>query len=361
MASELTGAVILKRIYEYATLTGTADDFEFLLDKNGNATAVKLSISQLTGLLKHNYLGEIQTVADGVTIGHVDTTNLTEEYLLKLNSNKEFESINPDLLKSPWMLLTESYTQTPVSTNQLTITDTVQDFIKEGYGIKFKQDFPTWESGETYTLGEIVAPSTANGFVYQCTGAGTSDATEPVWGEVLKGTTNDNTVVWSAIEEYAYAIVYSISSNTLLVYGCPFSFNVTEIQFCDQRNTVMQTIPFTKATFQQVDTDVLTKYENDIPLETFNGVLIFTRTWCKTADTGANKAKVNIKNGSDSVYDLTDGVEIIADETFNVSGANVLQAFAYFDYLQSLRIDVSDAGSNLDTTGVRITNVYILR
>lgn len=65
----------------------------------------------------------------------------------------------------------------------LTPTDTLED----------------WEAATSYSLGDLIEPTTPNGLVYKCTTAGTSHATtEPTWPTSGIGSTvADNTVVWT--------------------------------------------------------------------------------------------------------------------------------------------------------------------
>lgn len=55
-----------------------------------------------------------------------------------------------------------------------------------------------WVLSTAYILGDEVKPSTPNDYRYVCTLAGSSDATEPVWGTVEGGITTDGTVEWTA-------------------------------------------------------------------------------------------------------------------------------------------------------------------
>jgi len=54
----------------------------------------------------------------------------------------------------------------------------------------------TWAASTSYNVGDIVIPSTANGFYYECTVAGTSDSTECTWPTKVGETVTDNTVTW---------------------------------------------------------------------------------------------------------------------------------------------------------------------
>lgn len=59
-----------------------------------------------------------------------------------------------------------------------------------------------WVAATAYTLGQFVSPTTKNGYRYECTTAGTSDANEPAaWGTTVGGTTADNDVVWTCRDE----------------------------------------------------------------------------------------------------------------------------------------------------------------
>jgi len=65
------------------------------------------------------------------------------------------------------------------------------------------QLYAAWEAATAYTLGEFVVPTTANGYCYECTTAGTSHATtEPTWPTTVGNTVNDNTAVWTCRAYY---------------------------------------------------------------------------------------------------------------------------------------------------------------
>lgn len=55
-----------------------------------------------------------------------------------------------------------------------------------------------WQPSTVYALGATVEPTVANGNRYECTTAGTSDVSEPVWPTVGIGSTVvDGTCVWT--------------------------------------------------------------------------------------------------------------------------------------------------------------------
>ncbi len=56
----------------------------------------------------------------------------------------------------------------------------------------------TWAVSVAYALVDLVVPTTVNGYTYECTVAGTSDAaTEPTWPTVVGDTVVDGTVTWT--------------------------------------------------------------------------------------------------------------------------------------------------------------------
>lgn len=60
-----------------------------------------------------------------------------------------------------------------------------------------------WAASTAYVRGDYVQPTTATGLTYECTTAGTSDASEPTWPTTAGGTVVDNTVTWTA-RDYDY-------------------------------------------------------------------------------------------------------------------------------------------------------------
>lgn len=56
-----------------------------------------------------------------------------------------------------------------------------------------------WEASTAYSLGDIVVPTVGKetGFEYECTTAGTSDASEPTWPTYGGATVADSTVTWT--------------------------------------------------------------------------------------------------------------------------------------------------------------------
>ena len=55
----------------------------------------------------------------------------------------------------------------------------------------------------TSVFGEMIRPTTANGYVYECTtqGGAMTSLTEPTWGTVVGGTTSDGSNTWTCRDE----------------------------------------------------------------------------------------------------------------------------------------------------------------
>ncbi|GAG80572.1 unnamed protein product, partial [marine sediment metagenome] len=56
------------------------------------------------------------------------------------------------------------------------VTETINDL---GEVIESWAEFAIWKASTAYSLGDVVEPTTPNDYVYECTTAGTSGATEP--------------------------------------------------------------------------------------------------------------------------------------------------------------------------------------
>ena len=78
-------------------------------------------------------------------------------------------------------------------------------------------DCDTWAASTAYVVGDVIKPTTDNGYYYTCSTAGTSDSSEPTFGEVIDGTTNDNTAVWTCSGDGSInAAIYPIRGNELV-------------------------------------------------------------------------------------------------------------------------------------------------
>ncbi len=55
----------------------------------------------------------------------------------------------------------------------------------------------TWVAGATFAVGATIIPLASNGYVYQCTQAGTTGSSEPVFPTALQSTVTDGGVIWT--------------------------------------------------------------------------------------------------------------------------------------------------------------------
>jgi len=75
---------------------------------------------------------------------------------------------------------------------------TLKDNIKKVAAISLQTRITsTWAASKAYSLGDFVVPSTVNGYIYECTTAGTSGTAEPTWPTTAGTTVTDNTAVWT--------------------------------------------------------------------------------------------------------------------------------------------------------------------
>jgi hypothetical protein len=70
-----------------------------------------------------------------------------------------------------------------------------QEWITSGGPSKIDSavQFPKrWTASTAWVVGDVVAPTTLNGYFYRCSSAGTGGASEPTWGTTVGGNTTDS-------------------------------------------------------------------------------------------------------------------------------------------------------------------------
>ena len=72
----------------------------------------------------------------------------------------------------------------------------------------------TWNANQAYSTGQWVKSTTASAFLFECTTAGTSDATEPTWPTTEDGTVADSTATWTA--RYAVELPLDLQEAALI-------------------------------------------------------------------------------------------------------------------------------------------------
>lgn len=83
-----------------------------------------------------------------------------------------------------------------------------------------------WKASTTYAVGDIVHPSTNNGYFYRCTTAGASNSTEPTWGTTLAGTTTDNAATWTCVSPSDYPVKKTALKGLTIGSACQTNGNV---------------------------------------------------------------------------------------------------------------------------------------
>lgn len=83
-----------------------------------------------------------------------------------------------------------------------------------------------WTTAATARLGQLVRPTTRNGYMYQCTVAGTTGGAKPTWPTAYAGTVVDGTATWALIEDFpdVYTPVspsWSVTRASADDYGLP--------------------------------------------------------------------------------------------------------------------------------------------
>lgn len=84
----------------------------------------------------------------------------------------------------------------PTASKLQTVTNPGSDQIS----ISLVENITDWSTSETVALGVRREPTTPNGFVYEVSTAGDTDAsTEPTWPTTVGSTVADNTAVWTCV------------------------------------------------------------------------------------------------------------------------------------------------------------------
>lgn len=109
-------------------------------------------------------------------------------------------SDNPQLFTLYWGSTATAHTlqtQTSPGTNQITLTPANISAV--------------WQSTYAYTLGNLIQPVSANGWVYKCTTAGTSAGSAPTFPLSVGSTVTDGSVVWTNYMPYHPATEIQVS------------------------------------------------------------------------------------------------------------------------------------------------------
>ena len=244
-----------------------------------------------------------------------------------------------------------------VTTNTITVSN-IEDYTK-GEGLKYKLAHVTHATNTSYNLYDIRLPSVATGLAYQVVIAGTTGSTAPTFPTTEGDTVIDGSVTWQAIELYQYAVISNIAGSVLTIRGIAFTSFPTELYRCNQVFIHEPIYQFDDGIWSAIGTDVGIS-DGNIPFELKTGKVVEMRTWCKTQDTGATKGKLKLMNEANHIYSGdVDGMPFTT-ETFETSATSIIAAYYKFGYNQIPRFDVSQVGSQLDTTTARIKLTQII-
>jgi hypothetical protein len=159
-----------------ASASGSYLAFEDLLKQDGSSNSVIAEFFVLGSLAMPSEMGNAKR-GNSSMVSAADTFNLL--------------ALPNDLLGNLFdtedkSLLVVSVEQT-VDNGSVTITPIVYNDYAGA----------AWTGTASKAVGDLVAPTVANGYAYECTTSGTTGGTEPTWGTTPGGTTSDNTVTWT--------------------------------------------------------------------------------------------------------------------------------------------------------------------
>ncbi len=72
-----------------------------------------------------------------------------------------------------------------------------------------------WTATTAKTVGQVVTPTTRNGYVYRCTTAGTTGGSQPTFPTTAGSTVTDGTVVWECMSDFYAALTIGNDSTEL--------------------------------------------------------------------------------------------------------------------------------------------------
>ncbi len=138
----------------------------------------------------------------------VNYRDLTMGAMILSSGTKGEITLERNTFKATIAGVAEAYKRT---VGALTSASCRHDLGDSGCGVRLNP--PAWLALTGYAavqdfdakIGAVVRPTAQNGYMYRCTTAGSSGASEPAWNTTVGGSTSDGSVTW----ETALALTYS--------------------------------------------------------------------------------------------------------------------------------------------------------
>lgn len=246
-----------------------------------------------------------------------------------------------------------------------------------------------WQNSTAYSLGNYVKPTSDNGFIYTCIGAGTSNGSEPSWSTTIGASTSDNTVTWecrglsvitmtedwtgSILKGHAvrykydsgtyYGIVADITATKMTVLGAPLNHtdDLTELAWGSNPALVEQHRIFIDGLFGASAGDKLASIGNQyFNWRTAPAYLVSFGGLANVQDTGAQEPKINIKNGANLVFreDADAGIEL--DSSWVSSGYGAVNTAYYeLDWNDSIEVRCTLSGTNGNSEDLSLMLTFV--
>lgn len=195
----------------------------------------------------------------------------------------------------------------------------------------------TWAAGTAYNVGDRVFPTTRNGYVYECTAAGTSDAaTEPIWPTNIGDTVVDGTVTWQCIATEADNSLGGVMSPTAIVSG--------------QLNNVFDDVQPSEATNGSTEYRAIDVYNSGDATATVVEIYM-------SAETTSVDTQIDIgADTTNSPHLTTDALPTIADETTAPTDGTNAIVFGHYITGSTLALPDIPAGQAVRVWLKRIVN-----
>lgn len=191
--------------YEVGVVTSKPDsEYSYNLDdvnavsmmSGGNTT---LSVAYSSGTtLRINELTNF-AVGDYITISRLDGTMEEARRITSKSGTSGVGTLGIDSALSTTYPITTTVVREAaiVNSNLQALIDWFGE--SSAYVTATHIDQELWEANTAYVLGHAIVPTSANGYAYVVSVAGTSGSAEPTWGAVLGVTQTDNTVTWKCV------------------------------------------------------------------------------------------------------------------------------------------------------------------